>query len=371
MAMSTGRLNRRDFLKGLGAGAGALLVGAGAAGSLAAGAGRGGKAAAAGLRPGPRFAGEAIFPDFPLTQLYKKVETPSRVSLVKGESRYDIVMRALKLVEDDVLPAIGDKRVLLKPNIVLSKCELCCTPVDATRAVLDWLKPHYAKRVLIAESGNQNTMDGFRNYGYLDLKKDYDVEIADLNLEKAEYRYMLGLDNKPVGVRIIRTFLDPDVYLISLARMKTHNYVFVTLSLKNVLLAAPLNEYGGRNDKGLMHMAAPARNDLLHFNMFHLAQEVWPDLAVIDGFVGMEGKGPAWGTPIASRVALASRDALACDITGTRVMGYDPKTINYLTAMSEAGMGQGDASRIEIVGTPLESCVMKYRPNPDMAEMYK
>ena len=384
MVRSTRRLSRRDFLKQLGAGAGAVALGGGAAAALAAGAGRGGRLAGAGLGEGaagaaaglgmppePRFAGETIFPDFPLTQLYKKVETPSRVSLVKGESRYDIVMRALKLVEDDVLAAIGNKRVLVKPNIVLSQCALCCTPVEATRAVLDWLKPHYRKRVLIAESGNQNTMEGFKNYGYLDLKKNYDVEIADLNLEKGEYRYMLGLDNKPVGVRIIKTFLDPDVYVISLARMKTHNYVFVTLSLKNVLMAAPLNEYGGRNDKGLMHMAAASRNDLLHFNMFHLGQEVWPDLAVIDGFEGMEGKGPAWGTPIASRVALASRDALACDITGTRVMGYDPKTINYLTAMAEAGMGQGDTGKIEIVGTPLEQCVMKYKPNPDMAEIYK
>ena len=33
-------------------------------------------------------------------------------------------------------------------------------------------------------------------------------------------------------------------------------------------------------------------NDIIHFNMFHMAQEVYPDLAVIDGFTGMEGDGP-------------------------------------------------------------------------------
>jgi uncharacterized protein (DUF362 family) len=358
MVKNPRRVNRRDFLKGLGFGAGALALG--------------GKALALGRGiPEPRFAGESMFPHFPLTQLYKKLETPSRVSLVKGESRYDIVLRSLKLIEDEILGSIGERKILLKPNIVLSKCELCCTPVDAVRAVLDFLAPHYKKQILIAESGNQNTMEGFRNYGYLALEKDYNVRISDLNLSGFQYRYALGLENKPVRIRVIDEFLDPDTYLISLARMKTHNYVFVTLSLKNVLLAAPLNEYGKANDKALMHMAAPARNDLLHYNMFHLAQEVYPDLAVIDGFEGMEGKGPAWGTPIASHVALASRDPLACDITGTRVMGYDPKTINYLAAMAEAGMGQGDTDKIRIVGTPLEQCVIPYKPNPDMAELYK
>ncbi len=363
MVKKARRLGRRDFLKGLGLGAGALAVGGGKA--LA---GVGGGAAAA---PEPRFAGEAIFPHFPATQLYKKIDAPSTVSLVKGESRYDVVLKSLKLIEDELPGDIGRRKILLKPNIVLSRSELSCTPVDATRAVLDFLAPHVKRQIIVGESGVQDTMEGFRNYGYLELEKNYNVKIVDLNLAPTETRYVLGLDNKPVRIRIIREFLDPETYLISVSRMKTHNYVFVTLSLKNVLMAAPLNEYGKVNDKGFMHMAAPARNDLLHFNLFHLAQEVFPDLAVIDGFVGMEGRGPAWGTPISSKVALASRDALACDITGTRVMGFDPAKVNYLAAMAEAGIGQGDIGKIRLVGTPFEECFMPYKPNPEMAELYR
>jgi uncharacterized protein (DUF362 family) len=152
--------------------------------------------------------------------------------------------------------------------------------------------------------------------------------------------------------------------------MKTHNYVFVTLSLKNVLLASPLKD-AKQNDKGLMHTAPPAMNDICHYNMFHIAQEVYPELAVIDGFEGMEGNGPAWGTPIESKVALASLDPLAADITATRVMGFDPKRVNYLAAMAEAGMGQGDYDKIQLLGTPLDQCLCKYKPNEKMAELYK
>jgi len=344
------QFKRRDFIKSLGLGAGALALG--------------GKSAllAKTLDTPP-------LPRFPVPQLYKPA-SPSRVSLVKGNDRYEIVFRSLKMIEDEVLSSIGDKKILIKPNIVLSNCQACVTHVDAVRAVLDFLTPHFKSRILIGESGVNNTMEGFKYNGYFRLEKEYDTKIVDLNLDTFQYRYILGLDNKPTPIRIINTFLDPNIYLISVARMKTHNYVFVTLSLKNVLMASPLNDYK-KNDKGLMHQAPPAKNDLLHYNMFHIAQEVFPDLAVIDGYVGIEGNGPAWGSPIASKVALASRDPLAADITATRVMGFDPKTVNYLMAMAEAGMGQGDYDKIQLLGTPLDQCITKYKPNERMAELYK
>jgi len=194
--------------------------------------------------------------------------------------------------------------------------------------------------------------------------------LVDLNLGPYEYRYVFGSENQPLPVRISSIFLDSNVYVISLARMKTHNKVLVTLSLKNVLLGCPINDYK-KNDKGLFHTAPVAVNDLCHFNMFHIAQEVFPDLAVIDGFESMEGNGPAWGTPFSSRVALASLDALAADTVATQIMGFDPKRVLYLSAMTEAGMGQGEMEKIKVAGTPLEQCLYKFKPHQDMARLYK
>jgi uncharacterized protein (DUF362 family) len=139
-------------------------------------------------------------------------------------------------------------------------------------------------------------------------------------------------------VRIISSFLDPKLYVISLAPMKTHDCVLVTLALKNVLMAAPLNDYR-TSDKGLLHGPAPAINDILHFNLFHLAHKVWPNLAVVDGYEAMEGDGPAWGTPFEARVALAGTDPLAVDTVAARVMGFDPQRILFLRHARE-GLGQ-------------------------------
>jgi len=347
---------RREFIKRVGWAAGAAALG---------GPRLFGRGASASMPSGDPY-GQVHFPISKLGQ----AAPPARVALVKGDNRYEIVLRSLKLIEEEIVRSIGTKKILIKPNIVLPDCAACVTHVDAVRAVLDFLAPHVKSQVLVGESANRNTLEGFRYNGYRHLETGYNVKLLDLNEDKFQNRYVLGLENKPSRIRIIDTFLDPDLYVISVARMKTHNYVFVTLSIKNVLLAAPLNDAKG-NDKALMHQAAPARHDLLHYNMFHLGQEVFPDLAVIDGFVGIEGNGPAWGSPIASHVALASLDAVAADITGTRVMGFDPRMVNYLNAMAEAGMGQGDPEKIQLLGTPLEQCIMKYKPNERMAELYK
>ena len=334
-----------------------------------------GLGALGGFALGPRLSGRtAKFLDgLPgvqaVPQLYSKVTSTSRVSLVKGEDRYKNITQALKNLENEILSSIGNKKILLKPNVVLADNPLAVTHVDSVRAILDFLAPHVKKPIIIGEGGHHNTWDGYKNSGYLELEKSYNAKLVDLNQGPYEYRYVFGVEHNPLSVRISSTCLDPNVFIISAAPMKTHNYVLVTLSLKNLLLGCPIKD-GKSNDKGLFHTASPAVNDLCHFNMFHIAQDVFPDLAVIDGFEAMEGNGPAWGTAIPARVALASLDALAADTLATKIMGFDPKRVLYLASLNEAGMGQGDLDKILVSGTPLDQCLYHFKPNEKMAELY-
>jgi uncharacterized protein (DUF362 family) len=346
------RFTRRGFLKlGLGA-AGGLALGGGAVGSLGRLAGPSGQSRPRGL------------------DLFRRPAGPARVSLIKGDDRYRIVTQALETLKDEILGSIGNRPILLKPNVVLSANPLSDTHVDTVRAILDFLKPHYKKSIIIGEAGHQPTFDGFKACGYLELEKSYDARLVDLNRDRFEYRYVFGAEHQPLPVRISSTCLDPNVYTISAARMKTHDYVLVTLSLKNLLLGCPIKDEKS-NDKALFHTGPKAVNDICHFNMFHIAQDVFPDLAVIDGFEAMEGDGPAWGTPFPARVALASLDAVAADAVATKVMGFDPGRVLYLAAMSRAGMGQGDLEKIELIGTPLDQCLYKFKPHKAMAELYQ
>ena len=345
-------INRRDVLKGLSVGLAAAVGGKGLC-----------------------FAAEqagGIYSRQADSGIYTRSAKPAWVSLVKGNDRRDIVYGALKKVEDQVVGAIGSKKILIKPNMVSTNKPLCATHVDALRGILDFLKPHVKAPITIGEStaSRAGTFDGYVNYGYLALEKEYNVKLVDLNKMPFVYRYVFGKGNRPLPIRIISTFLDPDVCIISAACMKTHDRVLATLSLKNVLLAAPLND-GKKSDKSLTHTQGKYEvNTVLHYNMFHLAQEIFPDVSVIDGFVGMEGNGPVGGEPVDSRVALASTDPVAADITAMRVMGFDPKRILYLNSLAEAGMGQGDYDKITLSGTPLDECLCKFKMSKHMVASY-
>jgi uncharacterized protein (DUF362 family) len=306
-------------------------------------------------------------------RLFTPYAKPSKVSIIKGNDRREIVFQSLKNIESEVLASIEKKkRILVKPNFVSTNRPLAASHADEIRAILDFFKPHFKGEIIVGESApsRNGTFEGFQNFGYLPLEKEYGIKLVDLNKEPWVYRYVFGKDHRPMPIRIISTFLDRDTYIVSAAKMKTHDRAVTTLSLKNTLIGAPLND-GKKNDKGLTHMEYNfTPKETLHFNMFHLAQEIWPDLGIIDGFEAMEGNGPVGGTPVDARIALASLDPLALDTLTTRVMGFDSSKIMYLTAMAEAGMGQGDLTKVEVVGTPVEQCQYKFKPNEKLIGSY-
>jgi uncharacterized protein (DUF362 family) len=155
--------------------------------------------------------------------------------------------------------------------------------------------------------------------------------------------------------------------------MKTHNIAVVTLSMKNLLLGAPLHQAPKEttrwNDKRRYHVGI--RQSL--YNMFLTAQRLQPywGATIIDGFEGMEGNGPAAGTPVASRLAIASTDYVAADRVGAECMGVDPGWLGWLTYSGQVGLGQSDLAKIDIRGPSIASVKKEYRLHPDIDLMLK
>ncbi len=69
-------------------------------------------------------------------------------------------------------------------------------------------------------------------------------------------------------------------------------------------------------------------------------------------------------------MALASLDPLAMDTLATKLMGFDPTQIMYLTSMAQAGMGQGDLEKIEVLGRPAEQCQHHFKAHRKLIEPY-
>ena len=295
----------------------------------------------------------------------------SVVALTTGRQRADLTLRALAPFSDRIRRAIGDKRVIIKPNNVSIENPLCATHAETLEGILEFLKSiDKAENMVIAESAASGpTLDGFDNYGYTRLTARYPVKLVDLDQEPFEAVHVFDeRDFRPHPVRMSSPLLDPNSYVISAARMKTHDRVVATLSLKNIILGAPIKDLGfrwgreskagTRNDKPIVH-GSGFRG--LNYNLFALAQRMPPDLAVIDGFEGMEGNGPVGGTPVDHRVCVASLDWLAADRVAVELMGIDYARVGYLNYCGKAGLGQDDLTKIEVVGEPIARHIRTYK----------
>jgi len=303
------------------------------------------------------------------------------VSVSSGENRSDMVFRALQPFSGQIRNAIGNRRVVLKPNNVLIYVPLACTHVETLEGILEFLKSiKKINNVIIAESSAScSTLEGFDNYGYYRLLSKYPVKLVDLDTEPFEMMHVVDeKDFKPHPVRVSGIILDPDSYIVSVARMKTHNTVGATLSIKNIVFGSPIKDPGFTLYNEDIRFSEKARESrpgavsykrFLHGSGFHavnyniarLAQRLHPDLAIIDGHTGMEHNGPTLGTPIDHRVCVVSQDWLAADRVGVELMGIDFSKIGYLNHCMNMGLGNADLAKIEIIGERLADHTRQYK----------
>lgn len=296
----------------------------------------------------------------------------SPVSFTTGTDRKQMMYEVIKPFEKEIRAGLKKKQLVIKPNMVVTNRDLCATHKDALRALLEYLKPIYKGQVIIAESSSSvNSSDGFRNYGYTDLEKDFNIKFVDLNTKATGVpSYILDRNLHLDRIELADILASPDYYVISLSRLKTHNSVVMTAGIKNLTMAAPLNPGAVNGSKPIsykrnMHSGG---SRWLHYNMFLVAPAVLPDFTIIDGVEGMEGNGPINGTPVDHRVALAGFDTVAVDSMCARLMGIPLENVGYINYCAAAGLGNMDRNKIEIIGSQdPEKSIITYKLGSNIA----
>jgi uncharacterized protein (DUF362 family) len=300
----------------------------------------------------------------------------SAVSLVHGEDRRKNVHDALLAIEEQIVPVLKTRKVvILKPNLVNAFNQLASTHVDAMHGALDFLGPRFDGPIVVAESSAGDTRQGFDHFGYQRLATEHrprEVSLVDLNAEGLYEPFsILNADLHPQPVRLAKRLLDPEAFVICVAPLKTHNAVVATLSLKNMALGAPLRSAPGAtpwwSDKRVYHGGVRQT----HYDLYLTVERLRPSwgASVIDGYEGMEGNGPSSGTPVASRIALASVDPVAADRVGIEAMGLDASWVGYLTFCGEAGLGNHELERIDVRGARLDDVRRPYQLHRDIDRM--
>lgn len=132
--------------------------------------------------------------------------------------------------------------------------------------------------------------------------------------------------------------------LISVPKFKTHGFMMFTGAVKNLFGCIPGLE------KAQFHLKVPDRDDFGSM-LIDLMLACKPALSIMDAVVGMEGEGPAGGTPRHVGAILCSADAVELDVVAAAIAGLDPKEVYTNQAAVRRGFGPESADDVEVLGS--------------------
>ena len=261
----------------------------------------------------------------------------------------------------------SSKEVYIKVNGIDFQKHAYTSP-EVLKEVIDYLRSIDAK-IYVMENSTQANMTRivFAINGYKEVCDETGAEIVYLDEEDTEtfeFKGKLSVEDKPTGYNL-KTFRLPKTIVkiiknresmtyINLPKLKTHSMARVTLGIKN--------QWGfpQHADRGKDH------NYNLHSKLVDVYEYIKPDICIIDGWGGgtIHGHYPptAWEDRlvIPFNVLIGGRDTLAVDVVGARIFGLTLDEIPHLKIAYERGLGEGDLSKINVIGKDLEEYTEKY-----------
>lgn len=270
------------------------------------------------------------------------------------------ILRGLRLVLD---PLGGMRAFVREGQRVLLKLNLLgAYPPD--RAITTHPALVRAVSILVIEAGGRVSIGdspgigrpraALEKCGILEAVKDLPVDIADFE-NGVEFEEM---SNKVARkIFLAKALKDCDV-VITLPKLKTHAQMGFTGALKNQFGFVPGLE------KAKYHYRMRTREWLAAL-MIDINRIVKPSLAIMDAIVGMEGEGPAGGSPRFIGALIAGSDPVAVDEVACRIVGIRSEALPLMAAARSAGFG--DTKEIAIEGVSIEELAIRdFRKIPEL-----
>jgi len=333
-----GHINRRDFLK-----AAALTAAA---------------ATTSGALDGCSSAKQHITRSFDEQvtegQKARRRQGRSQVALLPCDSYEQDIFAAIKpLLSGLNLPDLKNKSVVLKPNMVEYRQGKPITTNPAVLIAAIKLARHLgAKTVTVAEGpGHMRDTEYLLDFtGLGKACKDMEVPFVDLNLDD-----IVEVDNHGGFTNLDKFFLPKTIVeadaIISVPKLKTHHWVGMTCSMKNLFGVVPGRKYGW--PKNLLHVRG------IPHSIIDLQYLVKPSFAFVDAITTMEGDGPINGTAKHMGYVIVGEDLAAVDATCARLMKIEPHEIEYIR-MAGIVVGNIEEVDIDVVGPMVATIAQAY-----------
>jgi len=271
-----------------------------------------------------------------------------RVCICRGQ-KYD---GSLVQTISDALLAVGldpeslrGKRVLLKPNLVepTRDCPHMTTHPAVILAAAEAFR-RWEATVTIGEGPGhiRDTDMALAESGVGEALSSEKLPFADLNYQDVAWVKNRGRRCGLEGFFFPQGVVEADL-IVSLPKLKTHHWVGVTASLKNMYGAIPGCKYGWPKN-------------VLHYNgipetVIDINASLPKTIAIVDGIDCMEGDGPIMGTMKHMGLIVVGLSPAAVDATVCRLMQVDPYAVPYL-ALADGHLGPIAERLIEQVGEP-------------------
>lgn len=259
-------------------------------------------------------------------------------------------------------PEVKNKKIVIKPNLVeLSIKRPINTDVRLVEALVRFFQKLGAREVIIAEGPGhrRDTEAVWQKAGYFDLKNKFNISLIDLNYDDLRAIKTISYKDSLIkNLYLPKTILSADL-IISVPRMKTHHWVGVTLSLKNMIGIVPGIKYGW--PKNIIHWNGIERS------IIEINATIPTHYTIVDGVIGMEGDGPIMGSPKKVGALVMGSNALSVDATTARMMGLEPLRIDYFQAAHENSLGSLQTEDIILTASEIEAFKTDFDLNPEFS----
>jgi uncharacterized protein (DUF362 family) len=252
----------------------------------------------------------------------------------------------------DLEPLVRDRVVAVKPNDTWASArdKTGVTQPDTLRAVLRHIK-QFAPRELIVTggAGAAETEEVFRTVGLMEVVEQERAIFFDHNrppFVAVELKYKPGADVQgPQKQVMVNPRVKEYEILVAVNQLKLHRTATVTLALKNIAMSYPAADYYGHPRSQEKH-----ENEFyedMHSFIAAMAQAFPIDLAITVGHPAMIASGPLGGHAVETGIVIASTDAVAADVVGAKLLGFNVQAVRHLWEAEKMGLGETDTDKME------------------------
>ncbi len=258
------------------------------------------------------------------------------------------------------------KRVLLKPNLVEpSRAIPQMTTHPAIIVAAAEVFRQWDATVTVGEAPGhvRDTEMALIESGVAETLQDAKLTFADLNYEEVAWQVNRGKASPLDGFYFPQSVVEADV-VVSMPKMKTHHWVGMTASMKNLYGVLPGIKYGW--PKNVLHHAGIPQT------VFDINSSLPSLLTIVDGIECMEGDGPIMGSCKSMGLVLVGENLPAVDATMARIMGLEPSRISYLK-LADRKLGPVQQRYIEQRGETWESVASPFQllDKPHLQQLIK